>query len=142
MKNKNNDLLVNERKRFQTVDYFHRAPTVYNRNQINVLAKKTTNFTNIKKKSLSFDGFNENTINLLINNEIFKKPRNLLIRRKSCYCSECGNLTSYEKKTKVLLSKIRMNTDKFNNNPPNSEKISRTQTNESRASLYFHKKKI
>lgn len=98
-----------QRKRMQTMDYFHRTPSVYNKKQGNFnKMQRTTNLIRKPKKcSLSFENYDQNPIQNFINDEILNNPKKGIARRKSCHCSKCGSNTGYEIKTIAIIGKVR-----------------------------------
>lgn len=64
-----------------------------------IFLKKEFLKENKKKRKTSMHSLNESTNPLidLINEEFINQKRNC--RRKSCYCSKCGPITSFEKMT-------------------------------------------
>lgn len=96
------------KKRVLTINYFHRAPSVYSKNQSDKIKILNEFQPRLNHHSHSFEDFYENPITNMIREDIIERPRKALMRRKSCHCSECGKLTSLELKVMALSSMTHM----------------------------------
>ena len=140
--NKNSDKApMRSKKRMLTVDYFHRTPSVYKKSQYTNNIMKEYNHK--LKLSKSSESFYTNPFSEVIRIDILEKPKKPLARRKSCHCSECGKMTSIEKKIMALNTITHMRMVEIENKktpstfelPLGGKNRGRTGTTDSKSSI-------